>query len=134
MSRLPDWERKLGEFIAVNMAREFEWGQWDCILFATACATEITGTDLAIDFRGAYDDRIGSARVLRELGKGTLLRTVDAYFDRKPVGMAQRGDLVMFGQAIGICMGGFALFVGEEGAHEGLVRIERGAWSRAWAV
>lgn len=134
MSRLPDWEDRLSDFLAANMARPFEWGQWDCILFATACAAEITGTDKAAAFRGQYIDREGAARTLRTIGQGTLLKTIDHHFERKPVGMAQRGDLVWAENAVGICAGSNGWFVGEEGSHQGLVRIPRGQWQRAWTV
>lgn len=142
IARLPDWERRLHDFIAEHRDRPFEWGQWDCALFATACAAAITGHDAGAAYRGSYDSRAGSAKALRELGQGTLLRTVNASFDVKPVGLAQRGDLVWCDGSLGVCMGANALFVGEErlaektGAlmREGLISIPRRAWTRAWAV
>ena len=141
-ARLPDWERRLHDFIAANVDRPFDWGQWDCALFATACAAALTGEDAAAAYRGTYDSRAGSAHALRELGQGTLLRTVAASFAEKPVARAQRGDLVWCDGSLGVCMGAFALFVGEErlasktGAlmREGLISIPRRAWTRAWAV
>ena len=141
-ARLPDWERRLHDFIAENRDRPFEWGAWDCALFATACAAAITGHDAAAAYRGTYDSRAGSARALRELGNGTLLRTVNASFAEKPVSMALRGDLVWCDGSLGVCMGPNALFVGEERLaesagvtmREGLITIPRREWSRAWAV
>jgi len=140
--RLPDWEQRLGAFMAQNRDRPFEWGRWDCVLFATACADELTGTDEAAEFRGQYDSRKGSAAILREKGKGTLLRTMDAHFRRKKPGFAQRGDLVWFAGSVGVCVGAQALFVGEERLaeaagvvmREGLVSIPRALWEKAWAV
>lgn len=134
MSRLPDWEARLHTFISENKDRPFEWGAWDCALFATACAAELTGEDKAIHFRGTYTDRNGSALALRKLGKGTLVRTLNHLFKRKPVGMAGRGDIVMAGTSVGVCDGAFAWFVGEEGAREGLVTIPRADWTKAWGV
>lgn len=132
--RLPDWEDRLAAIVEVRRDWPFEWGRHDCILWATACAAAMTGTDLAEPFRGQYSDREGAARVLREIGEGTLIRTVNHYFPRKPASMAQRGDLVMHGTAIGVCIGAKGLFVGEEGAREGLVTVPRAEWSRAWGV
>lgn len=142
MQRLPDWERRLHDFIAANRDRPFQWGEWDCALFATACAAAITGRDEAEAYRGTYHTRAGSARALRQLGRGTLLQTVDASFAPKPVGMAVRGDLVWCGGSLGVCMGATALFVGEERLaektgtvmREGLIQIPRNEWVRAWAV
>ncbi len=134
MSRLPDWEDRLHAFIAANMARPFQWGEWDCALFATACAAELTGEDRAAAFRGAYDTREGAALALREIGKGTLIKTLDSLFPRKPFGLAVRGDLVMAATAVGVCDGAWAWFVGETEQGEGLVRIPRREWVRAWGV
>lgn len=132
--RLPDWEDRLVAFLTVHTDRPFAWGQWDCALYATACAAAITGEDRAAEYRGTYSTREGSAKALRELGKGTLIRTMDSLFDRKPMGMAQRGDLVWAENAVGVCIGAVAMFVGAEGSHEGLVSIPRGSWQKAWAV
>jgi hypothetical protein len=142
MSRLPDWEELLSGYLADNAARPFSWGDNDCILFACGAVEAMTGVDPAADYRGQYSDREGAALALREIGKGTLVKTMDATFKRKPVGMAQRGDIVMFRGAAGVCVGAVALFVGEEHLldavpvppREGLVPIPRALWERAWAV
>ena len=135
MTRLPDWEARLSAWIVANRSREFAWGQWDCILMACSAVEAQTGADPAAEYRGA-------AEALRELGKGTLLKTVDAEFDRRPVGKARRGDLVMFDQSIGVCVGGAGLFVGEERLTDaagipmraGLVTIPRASLTQAWTV
>lgn len=134
MSRLPDWEARLMAFISAGYSRPFVWGRWDCALFATACAAELTGEDRAAAFRGQYDTREGAALALRTLGKGTLLATMNDLFPLRPVGLARRGDLVAYGSSIGVCMGRYGLFVGEEGEREGLVSVPRGEFSRAWEV
>ena len=141
-ARFPDWERRLHDFIAVNADRPFQWGEWDCALFATACAAALTGVDAAEAYRGTYSTRKGSAEALRRLGQGTLLQTVNANFEPKPVGLAQRGDLVWCDGSLGVCMGTVGLFVGEERLaektgvlmREGLIAIPRHQWVRAWTV
>lgn len=142
MSRLPDWEARLGAFIETNRHREFAWGEWDCILFACAAVEAMTGEDPAATYRGRYSDATGARAALRELGKGTLLKTVDAEFQRKKVGYAGRGDLIWRDGAVGVCMGGAALFVGEArlARTEGVARqaayisVPRPLWQKAWAV
>lgn len=134
MSRLPDWEDRLAAFLAERRDMPFAWGSNDCALFATACAAAITGEDRAASFRGRYDTREGAALALREIGAGTLVKTMDALFVVKPVGMAGRGDLVMARGAIGVCIGRSAMFVGEEGERAGLVTVPRSEWQKAWAV
>jgi len=142
MTRFPDWEQRLTDYIASVRMRPFEWGQHDCILFACAAAEAQTGRDAAAEYRGKYTDKAGAAKALRDIGEGTLLNTVDSQFAPKPVGRAQRGDLVMVDGAVGVCMGANALFVGEErlaeatGAimREGIMAVPRALWERAWAV
>jgi len=142
MTRLPDWEARLSAWIVTNRSREFAWGQWDCILMACSAVEAQTGVDPAAEYRGRYSDARGAAEALRELGKGTLIKTVDAEFDRRPVGKARRGDLVMFEQSIGVCVGGAGLFVGEERLTDaagipmraGLVTIPRASLTQAWTV
>jgi hypothetical protein len=140
--RLPDWERRLSQFIADNRDREFAWGDWDCILFATACAAELTGEDHAAPFRGQYSDRRGARRVLREIGQGTLLRTVDHHFKRKPASFAQRGDLVWHAGCVGVSLGKAAAFITDPVAMDaleaprvgGFAMLPRTDWQKAWTV
>lgn len=134
MTRLPDWEARLSAFVARHTDRPFEWGTWDCALMATAAAEAMTGEDRAADFRGRYSDRVGSAKALREIGAGTLHKTMDSLFDPRPVTMARRGDLVGMGSAIGVCLGRHAIFVGEEDGEAGFVTVPRALWEHAWTV
>ena len=142
MARLPDWEQRLADFIAAGEHRAFEWGAWDCILFATACAAAITGEDKAAAFRGAYRDRRGAARVLRTMGQGTLLRTVNHHFARKPVTYARRGDLIWHRGSVGVCLGRAAAFITDPARMDAIgaprlghfVLLPRADWRRAWEV
>lgn len=140
--RLPDWEQRLSIFIGANRDRRFRFGEWDCLMFATAVAAELTGEDVAAPYRGTYGTRKGATEALRKHGAGTLLKTLDATFQRKKPGFAQRGDLVWFAGSVGVCVGAQALFVGEERLaekagvlmREGLITVPRRLWQKAWAV
>lgn len=140
--RLPDWEARLHDFMLANREREFAWGEWDCILFACAAAEAITGVDKAAAYRGQYSDEAGSRAILRKLGKGTLLLTVDHEFEAKPVGYAVRGDLIWHAGCVGVCMGAAAAFVTDPELTEalggqrvgGFVMLPRSDWQKAWAV
>ena len=141
MTRLPDWEDRLHTYLARWVDAEFEWGEADCALFAAGAVEAMTGVDPATEFRGQYDSRADAARALRAMGEGTLLRTIRAKFKEKPHAFARRGDLIWNGHAIGICDGDVALFIGEErfadrniDRREGLVRIARTEWRRAFDV
>ena len=140
--RVRDWEERLSAFLAEARDKPFAWSSNDCITFATAAAAAMTGEDKAADYRGQYTDRKGAATILKRLGKGTLLRTVNAEFEACPPAFAQRGDLVWFHGSVGICVGAEALFVGEERLarvdgvmlRAGLVAVPRGLWAKAWRV
>lgn len=142
MTRIPDWEMKLSNFMTANQHRPFEWGAWDCILFATAAAAEITGVDRGANYRGRYSNREGAAIALREIGQGTLLRTVDAQFKRKAVSKAQRGDLVWCQGCVGVCLGQTAAFISEREFLDiaavprlgSFVLLPRRFWRKAWGV
>jgi hypothetical protein len=140
--RLPDWERRLSQFIADNRDREFAWGEWDCILFACAAAEAITGHDAAAAYRGQYSDEKGARAILRRLGQGTLLSTVDANFAAKPVSYAMRGDLIWHAGCVGVCLGNAAAFVTDPELMDaleaprvgGFAMLPRTDWQKAWAV
>lgn len=140
--RLPNWETRLHDFMAAGRDREFAWGEWDCILFATAAAEAITGVDKAASFRGQYSDELGAREILRTLGKGTLLATVNHHFEAKPPAYAVRGDLIWHAGCVGVCMGGDAAFVTDPEIMDAIeaprvgnfVMIPRPMWQRAWAV
>ena len=142
MMRLDDWERRLHEFLIANADRPFEWGQWDCILMACAGVAAMTTVDVAAPYRGKYSDAKGAALALREIGQGTLVKTVDHHFAPSKLGKARRGDLVQVGTSIGLCMGAHGLFVGEEQIaeaagvtlREGLIAVPRAQFVRAWTV
>lgn len=140
--RLPDWEQRLADFIAANSERAFAWGEWDCILFACASAHAITGIDKAAEYRGRYSNQTGARAVLRDPGKGTLLKTIDHHFERVPVGRAMRGDLIWRDGCVGVCLGANAAFLSvpelldEHDAPRlgNFVLLPRPLWQKAWRV
>jgi hypothetical protein len=129
-ARLPDWEARLAEFLAANEHVEFQWGVTDCALWSASAVQEMTGVDPAAAYRGQYDTLVGSAHALREFGEGTLFKSFAAVFPEKPPSFAQRGDLVWYQNAVGVCIGDVALFVSDDGP----ARIPRHLWERAFKV
>lgn len=132
--RVADWERRLHDYLVDHAGARFVWGELDCCLFAAGAVEAITGVDPMPEYRGAYDSEETAKSALKTIGKGTLTKTIDANFKRVPVAFVHRGDVVMAGGMLGVCIGADALFVGQEGDREGLVRFPRGDWSRAWKV
>lgn len=142
MTRYPDWERRLSEFLQTNSERPFVWGQWDCILMAASCVNAMTGVDVAARYRGQYSNQTGAREMLRELGEGTLLRTVNAVFQPKKVSRVQRGDLVWRDGAVGVSLGADAAFLTDPDLLEeyaaprlgNLFLLRRSHWQRGWTV
>lgn len=131
MSRVDHWENRLMEFIEEARERPFEWGTFDCALYACECVRVLTGKHPAPEFIGAYDDEEGAREALRRLGNGTLVKTFDAHFKRVPTSHAKRGDLIYARKAVGVCIGGKAAFLIDP---IGLEFIGRAEWEIAWGV
>lgn len=134
MIRLSTWEADLSAYIASVRNLPFVYGKHDCGLFAAGAVVAMTGEDPAAEFRGKYSSEIGIAKALKKIGAGDLETTLDTMFETRPVGLLRRGDLAWNGDSVGVCMGGYALFVGQEGEREGLIRVERSDWLKGWRV
>lgn len=91
MKRHSDWPEKLAEFIEARRKRAFSWGQQDCALFAADGILVMTGVDPAEGLRG-YRSVSGAAKRIKQAGG---MRELATSFPEKPVGLAQRGDLVL---------------------------------------
>jgi hypothetical protein len=87
----------------------------------------LTGVDPVPEYRGAYSTALQSARVLD--GK-TMEEVLDSKFDEVPIGFAQRGDLVLVDDCVGVVAGDYAWFVSDVG----LERVKRGLWEKTWGV
>jgi hypothetical protein len=133
MRRYPDWEARLAAYLEGLRDQTFAWGKLDCAIFAGGAVEAMTGFDPMRGLRG-YRSEAAAARVLKDRGKGTLVRTVNAMFERVPVGLAHRGDLVLVDGGLAVAMGDVALQVGQHGDREGLIRRPRAEWSKAWRV
>lgn len=133
-ARLPDWEARLSDYIAGLNGAGFDYGRLDCALFFAGGVVACRGDDPAAEFRGKYRTKAGSIRALRTIGAGDLESTLDAKFEQKPVAFLQRGDGVWDGEAVGVCMGPFALFIGTSESVDGLYRVPRSDWLKGWAV
>jgi hypothetical protein len=130
MTRLHDWEPRLSNYLASVRDTPHTYGTHDCALHGANAVLAQTGVDHGKPFRGRYKTEIGAARALRRFGAGSLEAEFDAHLSGIPVALAQRGDLVLAQGAIGVCIGGEAIFAGEQG-HQ---RIARAEWARAWRV
>lgn len=132
-ARHPLWAQRLSAVLEKNARRPYAYGQWDCLLFPAAVVKAVTGKDYGRGHRGKYKSAASASRYLRSLGHDTPESYLDSLFPEKPVGFAQRGDLVLADDGVpAACMGAYALSVGEGEA--GMVRVPRSQWVKAWRV
>lgn len=123
------------------MNRPFEWGSWDCALWAAAAIEAMTGHDLAEDLRGQYSSETEAAEILRDIGAGNLYNLARRHLGQ-PIhpSAAWRGDVAYFRRSLGICYGPHALFVGHhvlasgEETPEGLIVVPIDMIERAFKV
>jgi hypothetical protein len=134
IERASDWETRLHDYLASMANAKHVYGETDCALFASGAVLAMTDYDPAAEFRGKYKTELGAARVLRKIGNGDLESTFDAKFPEMGVAFARRGDIVWDGQNAGICFGAFGFFMGAEDIDDGLVRLPRAAFVKAWRV
>jgi hypothetical protein len=135
MARLPDWEERLGVYVASARERPHEYGRHDCMLHWAGAVEAVTGEDHGAGHRGKYRNRVGAYRYLKRLGFDSPEALLDDRFEQVPAAFAQRGDIVLAGDGIpAVCMGAFALSVGEQGDFHGLVCVPRTDWVKAWRV
>src|SRR5207245_2693359 len=113
----------------------YRWGEHDCMLFVGKVIYAVTGEDVGEKHREQYSNEIGAYRYLKKLGHDGPESFLDELLEQKPVGFAQRGDIVLRDDGIpALCMGSFALMVGQQDDRDGLFKVPRSDWVKAWAV
>ena len=68
MQRLPNWQDRLSAAFARAHAAKFEWGEFDCCLWAADAVLALTGVDPAAGLRGQYSGPLEAYRVVRSMG------------------------------------------------------------------
>lgn len=95
LKRLPDWRKRLSEFLVLRPSREFEWGD-DCVLgMVFPAILAMTGTDMGAEFRGRYDSEAGAAALIAELGHANLGDALAARLPEIHPSQAHIGDVAM---------------------------------------
>ena len=117
MIKHPNWRTKLARYLLDNQHRPFEWGAFDCCLFAADALKIQTGQDYAEAFRGRYKTELGAARALKRYGSGTLEDTLDQILGAGQNGVLRDGDITLNntenGPAVGVFYSGVIWVPGE---------------------
>jgi len=108
LKRVDDWPRILNALLARAARDSFEWGRFDCVLFAADTVKALTGVDLAADFRGRYSTALEARRLIDRLG-GDLEEIVNERLPMQYKAFAGRGDIALIqsdaGPALGVVTG-----------------------------
>lgn len=138
VQRRQDWDKRLIAYIEKVRDQPFKRGEHDCALFVCNCVYEMTGYDLAEDFRGKYDTKKEAFKMLREKGCEDLreiaLARGGAPYEN--INFAKRGDVVLIknneGFSLGIVdmSGRFAITTGENC----LKYLKKDRWLEVWEI
>lgn len=138
MARLDNWQNNLQSLIEESREKPFDFANWNCAFWVSACVEAVTGFDPTEQYKGQFKTEKQAATLLRKLDKvSTTQELFEKHFDEaKPIAFAKMGDIVLcdpadvqldlpadvtlFGMVPGICYGQFSYFVGELG----LVEVE----------
>jgi hypothetical protein len=161
LSNKDDWQELLHNYLLRRQNEAFKWGTMDCCLFACDAVLELTGVDLAAEFRGKYDSLRGAMDTMwkflvnlpvDQLEKFELLgiamdelhlvesvaHTIAVIngIEEVPLLMAQRGDVLLLDSPLGKGLG----ILGLRGttAHcagpDGVVDVPLQECLRAWRI
>lgn len=75
-------------------AAEFKYGQLDCCLFVCDIIRDMSGVDLAANWRGKYKGQLGAFRLIRDAGGFDQLMS-QAFGPVKPIWSVKKGDPVL---------------------------------------
>jgi hypothetical protein len=93
MTRLPDWRRRLADYVAAARSRPFAYGSHDCALFAAGAVAAMTRENPRLTLR--YTTLKEGLRALRAEGYADHVALARALFPEIPVADARHGDLAV---------------------------------------
>lgn len=129
--RIEDWDAKLHEYLQQSQSLAFEWGQNDCATWAAKFVDIITQSNHAVSWIGQYTTKHEAQDYMTLRGFSNPEAIADSILDEKPIKLANRGDLLLFNGALGICEGRRAWFLTEI---KGLVCVPTVACQKAWGA
>jgi hypothetical protein len=106
---------------------QFAYGSTDCCAFVAHVLKAITGIDYMCRFP-AYDSEFGAARIFAK--HGGYAGIMDSVFKRIPVLQASRGDVVLVGDEVGICVGTAVACMTKQGIHYRPIHEAMAAWAK----
>ena len=128
--RREHWELALHDAVISAQHKPFAYGTHDCATWAFDVRRHLTGIDTASTWRGKYATEQGAGKWLRKLGCQTVRDLANKYLGTplSHVRLAQRGDIVLADDALGVCLGRKVALVGDDGLVQVSLRNCRAAW------
>jgi hypothetical protein len=134
--RLQHWDRHLLDAVEAARERQFVWGEHDCVTFAAACVTAITGADPLANLP-RWSNATTARRAVEAVG-GLDAALTERFGAAVPPAYAQRGDLGLMyadrspvtGATLAVCLGEWWVAP----ADTGLGRVRLDAIEAAWRV
>lgn len=128
--RLEDWPERLDAALRRWAATPFDRERTDCVEYAIDVIASLTGRMIENPMKGKYTDERSAARCILSRWSSLASAVTDFMGKPIPVSYAQRGDLVIRGNNLGICRGEVAAFR----SLEGLVDVPISDCAHAWRV
>jgi hypothetical protein len=99
VTRFPDWQERLSRFFAIHRTRPFRYGDWDCCIFAADAIQQISGVDIAAEFRGKYGSRREAYDLIRSVRLVAERVATIHGMQQVPITYARRGDMALIPRA-----------------------------------
>lgn len=115
--RVDDWDCRLWPYIDAARDLPFKWGVNDCATWVADWRLLITGQDAALAWRGKYKTERGAMLQIKRAGFDTMPDWVDSILGPRlqtPL-LAQRGDIALVQNALGIVTGAQVAALSPEG-------------------
>ena len=142
LTRKPNWQSELSEYLCAVASMRFQYGRLDCGLFVADAIEAMTGVDTVRTLRGAYRNRTEAFTAIRALcGRATMeaaavYLTAHYGLPEVPVLSAQRGDVVQLRHGRRSSLGIIAMHGTEilTPYRLGILRLPLSHATRAWRV
>jgi len=112
-----NWKKELIKYLEQCHRKEFSYGLIDCCTFTADAVKAMTGVDFMEEFRGQYKTKQEALSAIKNIGSGTLLKTMKDKFGPF-VNRGLFGDVAYMwgkdGPTLGICLGAESVFIGED--------------------
>lgn len=126
--RFEDWPERLDKKLREWDRIPFAWGETDCVAFIIDVTAHLTGRAITNRSNGKYDTEFGALRAIKNFGDNLEELVTLRFGEPIPVAYAQRGDVLLDKNNLGICAGEVGIFRGVNG----LVEVPLKDCQRAW--